>query len=92
MTAKLACPLSRRTWSVREFRAELEVLTSEFCAELKACTSGMEVDSLEEAKVFAWGLALEMLWTLPVAPLYFVRGGLSEIVEDAATKAWRRWN
>lgn len=89
MTAKTVRP--RRTWNVREFRAELEVLTAEFCAELKVCTSGMDVDSLGETKRFAWDLACEMLWTLPVAPLYFVRGGLSEIVEDVATKAWHRW-
>lgn len=94
MTAKIAtiARASVRTWNVKEFRAELEVLTAEFCAELKVCTSGMDVDSLEETKRFAWDLALEMLWTLPVAPLYFVRGGLSEIVEDAAVKAWHRWN
>ena len=83
MTATIATTprASVRTWNVKEFRAELKV-----------CTSGVDVDFFEETKRFAWDLALEMLWTLPVAPLYFVRGGLSEIVEVAATKAWNRWN
>lgn len=88
MTAKTVRP--RRTWNVREFRAELEVLATEFCAELKVCASDVDVDFLEETRRFAWDLAVEMLWTLPVAPLYFVRGGLSEIVEVAAVKAWSR--
>ena len=83
MTAKTVRP--RRTWNVREFRAELEVLTS-------GAVRVMDVNSLDEARSFAWDLAVEMLWLCPVAPLYFVRGGLSEIVEDAAMKAWHRWN
>lgn len=81
MTAKTK---ARRTWSVKEFRAELEVLTSGAVR--------VELWSLEETRRFAWHLACEMLWTIPVAPLYTVRGGLSEIVEDAAVKAWHRWN
>ena len=81
MTAKTK---ARRTWSVKEFRAELEVLTSGAVR--------VEVLSLEEARSVAWDLAYEILWILPVAPLFFVRGGLSEIVEDAAVKAWHRWN
>lgn len=83
MTAKTVRP--RRTWNVREFRAELAVLTS-------GAVRVMDVNSLDEARSFAWDLAVEMLWMCPVAPLFFARGGLSEIVEDAATKAWHRWN
>ena len=87
MTAKTATAAraSVRTWNVKEFRDELRVLTS-------GAVRVMEVNSLDEARYFAWGLAMSILWTLPVAPLYFVRGGLSEIVEDAAVKAWYRWN
>ena len=83
MTAKTVRP--RRTWNVREFRDELAVLTS-------GAVRVMDVNSLDEARSFAWDLAVEMLWTCPVAPLFFARGGLSEIVEDAAMKAWYRWN
>lgn len=90
MTAKIARPVFdprvfRRTWNVKEFRDELAVLTS-------GAVRVIEVTSLEETRAFAWDLAVEILWTLPVAPLYFARGGLSEIVEDAAVKAWHRWN
>ena len=87
MTATIATTAraSVRTWNVKEFRDELRVLTS-------GAVRVMEVNSLDEARYFAWGLAMSILWTLPVAPLYFVRGGLSEIVEDAATKAWYRWH
>lgn len=91
MTAKTntyPAPFSRTwegAWNVQEFRAELAVLTS-------GVVRTIEVTTLEEARAFAWDLAVEMLWMCPVAPLYMVRGGLSEIVEDAATAAWHRWN
>lgn len=91
MTAKIAtypAAFSRTwegAWNVKEFREELAVLTS-------GVVRISEVTTLDEAKAFAWDLAVEMLWMCPVAPLYWVRGGLSEIVEDAATKAWHRWN
>ena len=91
MTATIATAVrtrasaSRPFWSVHELRDELAVLTS-------GAVRVMDVNSLDEARSFAWDLAVEILWMCPVAPLYFARGGLSEIVEDAAMKAWHRWN
>lgn len=91
MTAKIApypAPFSHTwegAWNVQEFRAELAVLTSGM---VRIC----ELTTLDETRAFAWDLAVEMLWMCPVAPLFMVRGGLSEIVEDAAIEAWRRWN
>ena len=84
-TARTRASASRPFWSVHELCDELAVLTS-------GAVRISEVNSLNEARAFAWDLAVEMLWLCPVAPLFFARGGLSEIVENAAVKAWNRWH
>ena len=84
-TARTRASASRPFWSVHELRDELAVLTS-------GAVRISEATTLDEARAFAWDLAVEMLWLRPVAPLFCARGGLSAIVEDAAVKAWNRWN
>ena len=46
--------------------------------------------SMDETRSYIWDKMIRILWERPVAPLYWLRGGLAEAVDLATERAWCR--
>ena len=42
----------------------------------------------EETRSYIWDKIMRLLWDRPVAPLFWLRGGLAEAVDLATERAW----
>lgn len=80
MTAKTT-KTARRTFDIYEALYEVEILA--FCRRRDGVLT-----TYEETYAYVWDELMSILWTLPVAPLYWLRGGLSEWVRYVAFRVY----